>query len=136
MPNSPIILVHTYVNHRSYLRRLHTITYADYIYEETMTSPLSSSRSQLQTPRALSLRCHRDHNHNRPYAYVAHMNTSVRGHSCIDRCIAHTGFGILKKCAAMYNISKGKLDKSIGEAIIQAADEVWCVRRAPDRGRN
>ena len=36
-----------------------------------------------------------------------------------------TGFGILKKCAAMYNVSKGKLDKSVGEAIIQAADEVW-----------
>ncbi|CAM9588874.1 unnamed protein product, partial [Hapterophycus canaliculatus] len=34
------------------------------------------------------------------------------------------GFGVLKKCCAVYNMSEGKLDKSVGEAIIKAADEV------------
>ncbi|CAM9106284.1 unnamed protein product [Discosporangium mesarthrocarpum] len=33
-------------------------------------------------------------------------------------------FGILKKCAAQYNIARGKLETSVGEAIVQAADEV------------
>ncbi|CAM9578000.1 unnamed protein product [Ascophyllum nodosum] len=34
------------------------------------------------------------------------------------------GFGILKKCAAKYSMSTGKLDQSVGEAIVEAADEV------------
>jgi len=33
-------------------------------------------------------------------------------------------FGVLKKCAAQYNISNGKIDKEIGSAIVEAADEV------------
>ncbi|CAM9569786.1 unnamed protein product, partial [Choristocarpus tenellus] len=32
-------------------------------------------------------------------------------------------FGVLKKCAAQYNIGKGKLENSVGEAIVGAADE-------------
>lgn len=35
-----------------------------------------------------------------------------------------SGFGVLKKCCAVYSVSKGKLDKAVGEAIVQAADEV------------
>lgn len=34
------------------------------------------------------------------------------------------GFGVLKKCAAKYGMKKGKLDTAVGEAIVQAADEV------------
>lgn len=34
------------------------------------------------------------------------------------------GVGILKKCAAKYNMKKGKLGESEGNAIMQAADEV------------
>ena len=33
-------------------------------------------------------------------------------------------FGVLKKCAATYNVSKGKLKKELGEAMVKAADEV------------
>lgn len=33
-------------------------------------------------------------------------------------------FGVLKKCAAKYNVAEGKMDKVVGEAIMQAADEV------------
>jgi len=33
-------------------------------------------------------------------------------------------FGVLKKCAAIYNMSHGKIEKSVGDAIIKAADEV------------
>ena len=35
-------------------------------------------------------------------------------------------FGVLKKCAAVYNMSKGKLSDEIGGAMIKAADEVAC----------
>ncbi|CBN75550.1 Fumarate hydratase (Fumarase) [Ectocarpus siliculosus] len=34
------------------------------------------------------------------------------------------GFGVLKKCCALYSMSKGKLNKDVGEAIVEAADEV------------
>lgn len=34
------------------------------------------------------------------------------------------GFGVLKKCAAKVNVSNGRLDSKIGEAIMSAADEV------------
>ncbi|KAG5177495.1 L-Aspartase-like protein [Tribonema minus] len=34
------------------------------------------------------------------------------------------GFGVLKKCAAQYNMSVGKLDRKLGDAIVQACDEV------------
>lgn len=44
------------------------------------------------------------------------------------RTITVAGFGVLKKCAAKYNMMKGKLDTSLGEAIVQAADEVRCAR--------
>lgn len=40
---------------------------------------------------------------------------------------------MLKKCAAQYSMSKGKLDKVVGEAIVQAADE---VRRWPGQSIN
>jgi len=33
-------------------------------------------------------------------------------------------FGVLKKCAAQYNVQKGQMDPAIGEAIVKAADEV------------
>jgi fumarate hydratase class II len=33
-------------------------------------------------------------------------------------------FGILKKCAAQYNMASGKLDPTVGEAIVKAADDV------------
>lgn len=33
-------------------------------------------------------------------------------------------FGVVKKCAAKYNMEKGKLDKEVGSKIIQAADDV------------
>ena len=33
-------------------------------------------------------------------------------------------FGVLKKCAAEYNVSTGKMDPDVGKAIAQAADEV------------
>lgn len=33
-------------------------------------------------------------------------------------------FGLLKKCAAQYNLSAGKLDEEVAAAIMQAADEV------------
>ncbi|KAL0585117.1 hypothetical protein ABG067_005013 [Albugo candida] len=33
-------------------------------------------------------------------------------------------FGVIKKCTAKYNMSKGKLDQSIGNSIIRAADDV------------
>lgn len=33
-------------------------------------------------------------------------------------------FGVVKKCAAKYNVQKGKLDSSIAEQIIRAADDV------------
>lgn len=38
-----------------------------------------------------------------------------------------SGFGVLKKCCAMYSMSKGKLEKPVGEAIVKAADEVWAI---------
>ncbi|CAM9586943.1 unnamed protein product [Ectocarpus sp. 4 AP-2014] len=37
---------------------------------------------------------------------------------------AMEGFGVLKKCCALYSMSKGKLNKDVGEAIVKAADEV------------
>ncbi|DBA00282.1 TPA: hypothetical protein N0F65_001477 [Lagenidium giganteum] len=33
-------------------------------------------------------------------------------------------FGVVKKCAAKYNLKKGKLDKTIAEHIVRAADDV------------
>ena len=33
-------------------------------------------------------------------------------------------FGLLKKCAAQYNLKAGKLDETVATAIMQAADEV------------
>ena len=33
-------------------------------------------------------------------------------------------FGVLKKCAAMYNMNAGLMDEKVGNAIVQAADEV------------
>ena len=33
-------------------------------------------------------------------------------------------FGVLKKCAAQYNVDAGRLDPKIGAAIVQVADEV------------
>lgn len=35
---------------------------------------------------------------------------------------------MLKKCAAKYSMEKGKLDKSVGSAIMKAADEVRNVQ--------
>lgn len=37
---------------------------------------------------------------------------------------ARTAFGVLKKCAAKYNVEEGKMDPAVGEAIVEAADEV------------
>jgi hypothetical protein len=34
------------------------------------------------------------------------------------------GFGVLKKCAAQYNMKAGKLDPRLAEAMMAAADEV------------
>jgi len=34
------------------------------------------------------------------------------------------GFGVLKKCAAKYNMAQGKMEAKVGEAIVSAADEV------------
>ena len=33
-------------------------------------------------------------------------------------------FGVLKKCAAQYNVDSGRLDEKLGGAIVQAADEL------------
>ena len=33
-------------------------------------------------------------------------------------------FGVLKKCAAKYNMNAGLLDPKVGDAIVEAADEV------------
>ena len=33
-------------------------------------------------------------------------------------------FGVLKKCAAIYNVENGKMDEKVGQAIADAADEV------------
>jgi fumarate hydratase class II len=33
-------------------------------------------------------------------------------------------FGVVKKCAAKYNLAKGKLDREIANAIVKAADDV------------
>ena len=33
-------------------------------------------------------------------------------------------FGVVKKCAAQYNMKHGKLDETTGQAMIAAADEV------------
>ena len=33
-------------------------------------------------------------------------------------------FGVLKKCAAQYNVAAGKLDPKLGDAMVAAADEV------------
>lgn len=44
--------------------------------------------------------------------------------SCIMRRYFAAGFGILKKCAAKYNVETGKLDPQLGEAIMSACDEV------------
>ncbi|TMW62384.1 hypothetical protein Poli38472_009877 [Pythium oligandrum] len=33
-------------------------------------------------------------------------------------------FGVVKKCAAKYNVNKGKLDKELAELIVKAADDV------------
>lgn len=46
------------------------------------------------------------------------------------------GFGILKKCAAKYFMSTGKLDQSVGEAIIKAADEVSRISSLNSRNMN
>ena len=35
-----------------------------------------------------------------------------------------TAFGVLKKCAAQYNMDKGKMKPEVGDAIVKAADEV------------
>jgi hypothetical protein len=46
---------------------------------------------------------------------------------CQNHCLterARTAFGVLKKCAAKYNVEEGNLDPSVGEAIVEAADEV------------
>lgn len=39
-------------------------------------------------------------------------------------CDYAAGFGVLKKCVAQYNMAKAKMEKSVGDAIVQAADEV------------
>lgn len=49
-----------------------------------------------------------------------------------DRPMA--GFGVLKKCCALYSMSKGKLNKDVGEAIVKAADEVCLISMLPVRG--
>lgn len=49
-------------------------------------------------------------------------------HKTMDEKSLRAGFGVLKKCCAMYNMSEGKLDKSVGEAIVKAADEVSLVK--------
>ena len=45
---------------------------------------------------------------------------------CVHVCVAQVirGFGVLKKCAAQYNMKAGKLDPRLAEAMMAAADEV------------
>ena len=40
-------------------------------------------------------------------------------------------FGVLKKCAAQYNVAAGKLDPKLGDAMVAAADEVIAGKLEP-----
>ena len=52
------------------------------------------------------------------------MNFPIGGPAArMPQPIIHA-FGVVKKCSALYNMAKGKLDSKLGEAIVAASDEV------------
>ena len=52
------------------------------------------------------------------------QNFPIGGRAAVMPQPVIAAFGVLKKCAAQYNVAAGKLDPKLGDAMVAAADEV------------
>ena len=52
------------------------------------------------------------------------QNFPIGGRAAVMPQPVIAAFGVLKKCAAQYNVAAGKLEQKLGDAMVAAADEV------------